>query len=167
MDHVRPNRSFVSYIDRSREYYAAHGYAKPYMWPHYDEAPFAPLRKPLAGCRVGLVTTAGRMPAPGPIESPGTMRDLYAEPATPAPTRLYTDDLSWDKEATHTDDVDSFLPVNRLAELAATGRIAAASPRFYGIITDYSQSRTIRTAAPEILKWCIEDDVDAVLLAAL
>ena len=32
---------FVSYIDRSREYYAAQGYPMPYRWAENDDAPFA------------------------------------------------------------------------------------------------------------------------------
>jgi hypothetical protein len=63
MDHHRPNRSFVSYIDRSREYYAAQGYIRSYAWSHYGDVPFTLLRKPLSECRVGLVTTTGRTPA--------------------------------------------------------------------------------------------------------
>jgi hypothetical protein len=46
MYQLRTYRSFVSYIDRSREYYAAQGYTKPYEWPHYDGVPFTPLKKP-------------------------------------------------------------------------------------------------------------------------
>jgi hypothetical protein len=42
MDELRPYRSFVSYMDRSREYYAAQGYDKPYAWPHYDDVPLRP-----------------------------------------------------------------------------------------------------------------------------
>ena len=95
------------------------------------------------------------------------LKEPYAEPSDPPPTRLFTDDLGWDKEATHTDDVDSFLPVNRLAEYAANGRIGSVSPRFYGVPTDYSQDRTLQRYAPQILEWCREDGVDAVLLSAL
>ena len=51
-------RSYVGYIDKSREYYAAHGYAQPYQWPYHQEVPFAPLSKLLSDCTVGLVTTA-------------------------------------------------------------------------------------------------------------
>ena len=167
MDHYQPYRSFVSYIDRSREYYAAQGYTRPYAWARHDAVPFAPLPKPLAGCRVGLVTTAGRTGADGAIGIGPFKRELYAAPSEPPPERLFTDDLFWDKQATHTDDVDSFLPVNRLAEYAASGRIGSASPRFYGVPTDYSQSRTLQRAAPRILEWCREDCVDAVLLAGL
>jgi hypothetical protein len=166
MDQLNTHRSYVSYIDRSREYYAAQGYTRPYAWPHYDDVPFTPLAKPLAACRVGLVTTAGR-PQAGGSGFLLAARELYAEKAEPAPKRMFTADLFWDKEATHTDDVDSFLPVNRLAEYAAGGRIGSASPRFYGVPTDYSQGRTIEQAAPRILEWCREDGLDAVLLAGL
>ena len=160
-------RAFVSYIDRSREYYAAQGYARPYEWPRYADVPFTPLTKPLAECRVGLVTTAGKPKPAGAVAAILTRRDLYAEPVNPPPQRLFTDDLGWDKKATHTEDVDSFLPVSRLSEYAASGRIGAASDRFYGVPTDYSQGRTLDLYAPQILKWCREDSLAAVLLSAL
>ena len=126
MNQRRPYRSFVSYMDRSREYYAAHGYAQPYAWATHQEVPFTPLQKPLSECRVGLVTTAGREELEG--ASQGRTRELYAMTITPTPPRLYTAHLAWDKKATHTDDLDSFLPLNRLAECAAEGRIASTSP---------------------------------------
>ena len=165
MNQRRPYRSFVSYIDRSREYYAANGYAQPYAWATHHDVPFTPLRKPLSEYRVGLVTTAGREELEG--ASQGRTREFYAMSINPAPTRLYTAHLAWDKKATHTDDLDSFLPLNRLAEHAAEGRIGSVSPRFYGVPTDYSQGKTIRRDAPQLLKWCQEDGVDAVLLSAL
>ena len=167
MNQRRAYRSYVSYIDRSREYYAAQGYDRPYAWAHYDDVPFAPLKKPLSACRVGLVTTAARTQRTDMIGAPLMLRELYAQPADPPPARLFTDGLFWDKQATDTDDVDSFLPVNRLAEQAANGRIGSASPRFYGVPTDYSQGRTREQAAPRILAWCREDGVDAILLAGL
>ena len=167
MDHHRPYRSFVSYIDRSREYYAAQGYSQPYAWAHYGDVPLTSLRKPLSECRVGLVTTAGITPVDGAIGFGLFKRELYAAPADPPPRSLFTKDLFWDKQATHTDDVDSFLPLNRLDEYAACGRIGSASPRFYGVPTDYSRSRTLERCAPRILEWCREDGVDAVLLSAL
>jgi D-proline reductase (dithiol) PrdB len=167
MDDLRPYRSFVSYMDRSREYYAAQGYTTPYAWAHFDDAPFTPLQRPLSECRVGLVTTAGRPGTAGTIENLLSKRGLYTDPSDPPPKQRYTGDLSWDKKATHTEDIDSYLPVNRLAEFAADGLIGAASPRFYGVPTDYSQRNTVERAAPQILQWCREDKLDAVLLAAL
>lgn len=167
MDQLRSYRSFVSYIDRSREYYAAQGYNKPYAWPHYDDVPFTPLSKSLTQCRVGLVTTAGLPKPADPMAAMLYRREMYAQPVSPPLTALYTDDLFWDKQATHTGDVDSFLPLARLTEYAQSGRIGSASPRFYGVPTDYSQARTIDLYGPQLLKWCREDGVDAVILFAL
>ncbi len=167
MDQRRPYRSYVSYIDRSREYYAAHGYAQPYAWARHQEVPFAALRKPLAECRIGLVTTANQTQGEGTAEERRLAREPYTMSSNPAPKRLFTEDLFWDKDATHTEDLDSFLPLNRLGECAASGRIGSASPRFYGVPTEYSQGRTLQRSAPRILEWCREDKVDAVLLSAL
>jgi hypothetical protein len=117
-----------------------------------------------------LVTTAGKPQAEAKIDPLGlglAVRELYAEPVNPPPTHLFTDDLGWDKEATHTKDVDSFLPINRLSEYATNGLIGSVSPRFYGVPTNYSKSVTSQHHAPQILEWCREDGVDAVLLSAL
>jgi hypothetical protein len=167
MNQRRAYRSFVSYIDRSREYYAAQGYSQPYTWACHDDAPFTPLKKPLSECRVGLVTTAGRMNAEVDKQGRRKNKDLYAMAANPAPTRLFTADLFWDKDATHTDDIETFLPLNRLAEYASGGRIGSVSARFYGAPTEYSQGKTSLRDAPKILDWCREDGVDAMLLSAL
>src|SRR4029077_8185234 len=48
----------IPYMQRIRDYYQALGYGAPYRWAHYAEVPFAPLSKPLAESRIGLVTTA-------------------------------------------------------------------------------------------------------------
>ena len=48
-------RAFVSYIDKSREFYAAQAYERPYRWARNDESPFTPLAKPLSESRLGLV----------------------------------------------------------------------------------------------------------------
>ena len=58
MSENRTHRSFVSYIDKSRDYYAAQGYTLPYKWVYHKEVPFNKLSKPLSDCTVGLVTTA-------------------------------------------------------------------------------------------------------------
>jgi hypothetical protein len=164
----RPFRSFLSYIDLSREYYAAHGYSKPYGWSYHQSVPFTKLGKPLAESRVALLTTADLEKPPGESVSERNLsRKAYAQPAEEAPEHFYTQDLAWDQASTHTDDNDSFMPLNRLAECAANGKIGSASPRFYGVMTDYSQGRTSKKWAPRILEFCKEDSVDALLLPAL
>jgi len=154
-------RIFVSYIDKSREYYLARGYGNPYRWAHNENAPFAPLAKPLSQSRVALVSTAAL------TRERGSVMEVYGAPTEPLPVALYTDHRSWDKKATHTRDVESFLPIRRVAEFAAVGRIGDVSPRFYGVPTDFSQRRTVVTYAPAILDLCRADAVDVALLIPL
>jgi hypothetical protein len=160
-------RSFVSYIDKSRTYYQAQGYEQPYTWACHWQVPFKLLPKPLAQCTVGLATTASLIDHGEGIESLMRERDCYAAPSDPPPERLFTDHLFWDKDATHTDDVESFLPLRALTQHARQGRIGSVSARFYGVPTDYSQGRTRKKHATKILQWAREDGLDAMLLSAL
>lgn len=161
-------RVFVSYIDKSREFYLAQGFGNPYRWAYHTDVPFTPLPKPLAECRLGLVTTASEWTGEQPkdlIDRPP--KSPYARAVEPPPERMYTMDLSWDKEATHTDDTESFLPIRRLKEWESLGRIGSLSPRFYGVPTEYSQRKTREIDAPRILEYCREDGVDVALLVPL
>jgi D-proline reductase (dithiol) PrdB len=167
MNHRIAQRTFVSYIDKSRIYYQAHGYDQPYTWACHTQVPFTRLSKPLAGCRVGLATTASLADMGEGVESLMRERDCYTSPCDPIPERLFANHLFWDKEATHTNDVETFLPLKRLSEHAREGRIGSVSPHFYGVPTDYSQGRTNKKHAPRILEWARQDGLDAMLLSAL
>ena len=117
---------------------------------------------------MALVTTAS--PQRGQAAQDGVLRgakQVWSGTTAEPPEHLYTDDLAWDKEATHTDDVESFLPIRQLQALAAAGRIRDLAPRFHGVPTDYSQRRTREQDAPEILRRCREDAVDVALLVPL
>lgn len=164
----RAYRSFNNYIDISREYYAAHGYDKPYAWAYNHDVPFANLKKPASQCRIALVTTTDLAKPPGEnLQERHKARKVFAHPSDEAPEHFFTKDLRWDYETTHTDDNESFMPLDRLAECVADGTIGSVSSRFYGVMTDYSQSRASKKSAPQIFDFCREDDVDAVFLPAL
>lgn len=154
-------RIFVSYIDKSREYYLARGHGNPYRWASHTDVPFASPAKPLSKSRIALLTTASLS------EDSWRIKEVYAAPTFPPPEALYTRHLAWHKTATHTRDVESFLPIRRLEAFAAEGRIRDVSPRFYGVPTDYSIHQTVDTYAPAVLERCREDAVDALLLVAL
>ncbi len=159
---VRPtHRSFVSYIDKSREYYLAKGHANPYRWAHYADVPFAALRRPLADCAATLITTAHEG-----FET-ASFRSVYSVPGDNPPASLSTDGLFWDRQATHTEDLDSFFPIHRLQEAVAERRIGRLAARLHGVPTEYSQRLTIERDAPEILHRCREDGVDVALLVPL
>ena len=91
----------------------------------------------------------------------------YAETSYTAPEEMYTKDLEWDKDTTHTEDLDTYLPLNRLQELQKSGLFGSVSCRFYGVPTTYSQRQTRELDAQTILKWCKEDGVDIAILVPL
>ena len=127
------------------------------------------LSKPLSDCTVGVVTTA-TLPAQWQNLPDGQSRPQkrpYAESSYPVPDALYTMDMEWDKDTTHTDDLDTYLPLHRLQELQQSGLIGKVSPRFYGAPTTYSQRQTQESDAPVIFSWCEEDGVDIALLIPL
>jgi hypothetical protein len=97
---------------------------------------------------------------------PELPKRAFAAASSPVPGQLFTKDLSWDQDATHTDDVGSFLPLAALEQLVVEGRIGAVSKRFYGVPTSYSQRKTLNDAE-RVRDWCAEDSVDAVLLVGL
>ena len=154
------HRSHVSYIDKSREYYDASGYEQPYRWAHFEDVPFLRPAKPLSQSRIGVVTTADQAPSGAPRAT-----KLFAAPNSES-GRLFTE-KSWDREATHTDDPETYLPLARLAEHVDAEHVGSLSPRFYGVPTDFSQRRTVDTYAPAVLDLCRVDEVEVALLVPL
>ncbi len=152
----------VRYMERSRLYYEAHGYEKSYRWAHYDSAPFAKLKRPLEECTVTIVTTA--MPD---ASFSGDADVLYIGDMSRPPKSFYTEERYWDKDATHTDDVNSFFPIAQLSRLAEEGGIGRLSEHYYCVPTEYSQRQTIEHDAPAILQSCRDGGVDAALLVPL
>ena len=158
------NEEIVRYMERTRDYYRALGYEKDYVWAHYAGVPFERLAKPLREARLGIVATAH--PADKSNHDAKGVRYVWSGNVDPLPI-VNTDNLAWDRESTHTEDRESFLPVATVAGLVRDGMVGELAPRFHGAPTGYSQKKTIETDAPEILKRLREDRVDAVLLTAL
>jgi len=161
--------SHVRYIDKTREYYRGEGYDKPYRWAHFDDIPFTPLVKPLAECRVGLITTSEMAirDEPPPVPDDDPLRDPYSLPCDTPVARLYSRKTAYDRFATTLDDVESYLPLTRLRELVASGHIGSLAPRFQTVFSQYSQRKTLGVDAPRILGWLREDRVDVAVLTAV
>ena len=118
----------VRYRDRTRDYYRALGYPSDYVWLRFDTVPFALLGKPLSETTIGLVTTASP-PDLGNRDASGK-RQVWSDAISPAPTRLFTDNLAWDKDSTHTDDRASFLPIEAVQHWTAEGLVGGVATRF-------------------------------------
>lgn len=156
----------LSYVIKSRDFYEARGFSRPYRWAQHDGSPFASLTKPLAESRVGVVTTTSLARGQGDqLLADAPKNAAYAHTCAPTP-EMYTQHLSWHKRATNTDDAQTFLPLDALNNAAERGSIGDLSPRFYGVPTNYSQRET-REDAERIGQWCSEDEVDVVVLIPL
>ena len=163
----------IPYLQRIRDYYLTLGYGAPYRWAHYAEVPFAPVKKPLAKSRIGLVTTAAPYdPAKGD-QGPGAAYNAAAKFYT-----VYSGDTAQDHDLriahvgydrTHTtaEDSNSWFPLPALRRAAASGRIGELALHFHGAPTNRSHRVTLKQDCPELLARVREDKVDAVILVAV
>ena len=150
----------IPYMQRTRDYYAAIGYTTPYRWAHHIEAPFAPLRKPLAASRVTIVTTAAPFRPDKGDQGPGApynggakFYQVYSGD-TSQQHDLRISHIGYDRTHTSAEDSGTWFPLPALLRAAATGRVGAVTPRFHGAPTNRSHRVTVETDAPEILRRC-------------
>lgn len=141
-----------------------------YRWRRVKPIPVTRLTKPLAECRVALVTTAGLVPedaAPFDLHRPGgdpSFRVIEADAALSALAIVHRSD-AFDRAAVLADRNVAF-PLDRLRELGATGVIGEVAPRhlsFMGSIT--APGRLVTETAPEAAALFEADRVDIALLA--
>lgn len=154
----------VPYRERTRNYYRALGYTKDYVWAQHAEVPFVRPAKPVSAMKVALITTAG--PGDRSHRDERNRRHVWSGLVTSPPASFDTD-VAWDRESTHTEDRETFLPIDAAQRLVADGTLGALAPRFHTAPTDYSQQKTTERDAPEILRRLWEDEVDAAILTAL
>lgn len=160
----------IPYVTRSRAYYLTQGYDNPYRWAEFEEVPFAPLGKPLAECRVALVTTAAEFqPELGdqgplaPYNAAAKFATVYSRPMESTPD-LRISHIGYDRKHTVANDINAYFPLERMKDAVAAGRIGSLTPRFYAAPTTRSQRTTIETDAPEILRQLREDGAEAAVL---
>ena len=160
----------IPYMARTREYYAAIGYTTPYRWAHYVDAPFQPLSKPLAQSRITIITTAAPFDPTKGDQGPGAKYNSSAkfysvyDGDTARPHDLRISHIAYDRVHTSAEDSGTWFPLPQLQRLARERRIGEVAPRFFGAPTNRSHRVTIETDAPEILRRCKDDRVDAAVL---
>jgi hypothetical protein len=171
LDLTRP--TFISYISRTREHYLREGFNNPYEWAYNEDVPFTPMTKPVSQARVGLITTAAEyQPDKGdqgpyaPYNNDAKFKDVYTRPIEPPPD-LRISHIGYDRNNTIPADINAYFPLAQLKTAAAEGRVGAVAPRFYAAPTLRSQRHTNEIDAPEILRLCREDGVEAAVLVAV
>jgi D-proline reductase (dithiol) PrdB len=168
-DHDLP----IPYRERISTYYQTLGYGAPYRWAHYADVPFAPLKKPLAQSRLGLVTTAAPFQPDEGDQGPGAAYNGGAKfyrvysGDTAADHDLRISHIGYDRVHTTATDSNSWFPLPLLRDLAKSGRIGELALRFHGAPTNRSQRTTLEQDCPELLDRVREDQADAVILVAV
>jgi D-proline reductase (dithiol) PrdB len=149
----------VEYIPRTRELYDP---LPAYRWTDNRElaVPWAPLRKPLAQCRVALGGSGG-VYVDG--QAPFHFKDDTSMRVVPAGTdigRLRVAHFGY-PTADAENDPNCVFPLERMRELAADGTIGELSPRAFTFMGGiYSQRRIAEELIPQLVEEVKEDGVD-------
>jgi len=144
-------------------------FLKSYPWRRIDPIPRTELARPLAECRLALVSTAGFVRSDQERFDPrvrggdASWRAIASD--TPVASLVDTHrSETFDHRAMRQDPNLAF-PIDRAHELAAGGRIGSVNRRhlsFMGSIT--APGRLIRDSAPAAARALRTDEVDVALL---
>jgi D-proline reductase (dithiol) PrdB len=142
--------------------------------PAYDTIPWAPVRKPLADCKVALVSTSG-LSMKGDVPFDMELERKRPTRGDPSFRRLAASATAERIEANHLHidtsyvlrDINVALPVDRLRELVADGVVGAIADSHYSIMGyQGSDSSTLANeTAPAIAEAMRSEEVDLALLA--
>ena len=158
----------VRYMDAITERYARLGYT-PYRWFHADEAvPATPLKKPLAECRLGAMTTSG-------VYAVGQVAFHYKDDASiraiPSDTQdadLRFSHLTQQYLVDAKRDPSCIVPLKALRALVSAGVIGSLADAIFSCMGGiYSQRRVREELIPALHERFVEQQVDAVLLAPM
>jgi D-proline reductase (dithiol) PrdB len=133
--------------------------------PQFDAAPCTPLRKPLAGCTLAIVTTAGihrrdDRPFVGGDQSYRT----FPSSSRQADILQSHASIGFDRSATYR-DLNVVAPIDRVRELVERGEIGRLAPRYYSFMGAQRDTTTIQQeTGPEVGRQLAGEGVDIVLV---
>ena len=130
-----------------------------------DTAPFTHLVRPLSGCRLAIVTTAGLHRRDDRPFGPGEQGYRVIPSDTPAADIVQSHtSLGFDRVPTMRDLNISF-PLDRLRELVTRGELGGIAPHHYSFMGALRDLRHIQDeTGPEVGRRLRAEGVDAVLI---
>jgi len=144
-------------------------FMRDYPWRRLGEIAPAHRAKPLAECRVALVSSAGLVvPGQEPYdaevkEGDWSWRSIPADVEVQGLTEHHRSD-SWDHKGVEADR-NMGMPLDRLHELAADGVIGDVARRHVSVMGSITApGRFTRNTVPEIVEALTADDVDVALM---
>ncbi|HZO82138.1 MAG TPA: glycine/sarcosine/betaine reductase selenoprotein B family protein [Candidatus Binataceae bacterium] len=156
----------IAYVTRLNEHYRSQGFP-PYKWSVYENAPLTALSKPLAQCRVALLTSGGVSYRDAQPFNPQARNDLRVD-AIASGTRpamlVINDDYYSHRDADR--DVNCIFPIDPLRELVAEGVVGAVADNHYSGFMGriYTRDAVINRAAPALAHRLRAELVDAAVL---
>ena len=158
----------IEYMQAIRARYERLGYT-PYRWVEADSAPpWQPLAKPLAACRVGLLSTSGAYALGQRAYHYRDDTSIRAIAADTAPADLRFSHITENYLVDAREDPDCILPLGTLRGLAAAGVIGSLADRVFSCMGGvYSQRRVREETAPALLEAFRAEAIDCALLVAM
>lgn len=157
----------IKYIDLINDKYQSMGFPA-YRWTVNRNAPFTPLTKPLAECRVSLLTTGGLSRLGAKPWNPDARNDLRLDAID---SRAPEDDFqvfdNYYDDGNVKQDINCLFPIERLRELANEGVIGEVARNLWSgfMGRTYIREQVRDVAAPAFAKQLAEEDVDLLILA--
>jgi D-proline reductase (dithiol) PrdB len=130
-----------------------------------DSAPFRPPAKPLGGCRLAIVTTAGLHRRGDRAFTPGDQTYRVIPADTPARDIVQSHtSIGFDRVPTMR-DVNISFPIDRLRELVARGELGGLAPHHYSFMGAQRETGRIeRETGPEVARRLVDEGVDLALI---
>lgn len=130
-----------------------------------DGAPWVPLAKPLAACRLAIVTTAGLHRRGDPPFRPAEQTYRVISADTPAADIIQSHTSIGFDRVPIMQDLNVSFPIDRLRELVARGELGGLGAHSYSFMG--AQRDTVRIegeTGPEVARRLREDGTDLVLI---
>jgi D-proline reductase (dithiol) PrdB len=130
-----------------------------------DTAPFVTPAKPLAACRLAIVTTAGLHRRGDRLFGPGDQTYRAIPSDTPAADIVQSHtSLGFDRTAIMR-DLNVTFPVDRARELVARGELGGLAPMFYSFMGALRDAGRVESeTGPEVGRRLRDEGADVVLI---
>ena len=131
----------------------------------HDDAPFAPLTKPLSESKLAMVTTAGLHVQGDKPFSNGDQSYRVIPSSTPGSKIIQSHtSIGFDRTA-FMRDINISFPIDRLRELVDQGKLGSLAENFYSFMGANRDPKEMeKETAPELGKRMLAEGVDAVFL---
>ncbi len=157
----------INYVDELNSHYGSMGFP-PYKWTVNESAPLTKLAKPLSECRVTLLTSGGISHCSMPGFDPDARNDhRLDEVGHDVGSGDFDINDSYYNHDDADQDINCIFPIDRLREMADTGRIGAIAPRFWSGFMGriYDRTRLINESIPAFIRELRQDEIDILVTA--